>query len=241
MVTYKTKRKWHKWPGIIFLLPSFIISATAVLLALSGILQLDRITLNLPGLSKHAGNLEMKAMAIVNGLVYAGTKQGLYVYESGAFSGIEELSGSDIRSLVQKGDTLLVASKQGLWTIIENSAKPILKQDVFGVYPLNGERLLVSMGKKGFKVVSYDGTEIKNPVEIPPGFIEAASALTRTQPYTLHKLVVDLHTGEALVGRTLKPWYIAFTGLQLLILTITGLWMLFRKKGRNKVSKSISV
>jgi len=236
MVSYKTKRNWHKWPGIIFLLPSFIISVTAVLLATNGILHLDRVTLNLPALSKHAGNFEMKTMIIAGNRVYSGTKNGLYIYKNEAFTAVDALSGYDIRVLVAKGDTLLAASKQGLWMINGTLATQILSQEVFGVSLLPGDKLLVSMGKNGFRIVDFDGIEEKEPEEIPPGFQKATLTLTGNQPYTLHKLVVDLHTGEALVGRTLKPWYIAFTGLQMLILTITGLWMLFKKKKRKHQS-----
>ncbi len=234
MVSYKIKRKWHKWPGIIFLLPSFIISITAVLLALNGLFRLDSVKLNLPALSKPTCNSEMKTMIATGNRVFAGTKNGLYIYENEAFTEIEELSGFDIRSLVTKGDTLLVASKQGLLMIDGPMVKKILNQEVFGVSLLPNEKLLVSMGKKGFKLVNYDGSEDNEKEFIPEGFRKAIKSLSTTQPYTLHKLVVDLHTGEALVGRTLKPLYIALTGLQMLILTITGFWMLFKKKSRNK-------
>jgi len=47
---------------------------------------------------------------------------------------------------------------------------------------------------------------------------------------TLHKLVIDLHTGEAIVGKKLKPYWIALCGIQLLVLTITGLWFLVKRK-----------
>lgn len=237
MVSYKTKRKWHKWPGIIFLLPSFIISVTAVLLALNGVLHLDRITLNLPTVSKHTGSFEVKSMMIAGERIYAGTKQGLYVYENENFTAISGMEGYDIRGLVPKGDSLLAASKQGLWLIDGIKAHRILKQEVFGVSELTRDKLLVSLGKKGYMIVNYDGTEVNAREHIPESYHKSITSLETSHPYTLHKLVVDLHTGEALVGRALKPWYIALTGLQMLILTLTGLLMLFKKKSRNKVMK----
>lgn len=54
------------------------------------------------------------------------------------------------------------------------------------------------------------------------------------QPQTLHKLVMDLHTGEAIVGKTLMPFWIALSGIQLLLLTLTGCWFVFREKPGTK-------
>lgn len=240
MVSYKTKRIWHKWPGILFLLPSLIISITAVLLAFNGILKLDRIILNPPGNSSGSANFEIKSMVINSSGLFTGTKQGLYIFRGDDTIAVAELAGFDIRSMTTDGDTVWIASKQGLWKHDGHRVTNLLKEDVFGVSRLPERQLLVSLGKKGYKVIDFQGNVIRESLHLPANLEDKLTRISTTQAYTLHKLIVDLHTGEALVGRTLKSWYIALTGIQMLILTVTGFWLLFKKK-RQKKYNTISV
>lgn len=237
MISYKTKRLWHKWPGILFLLPSLIISLTAVLLALNGLLKLDRVILPWPA-NNASGNIEIKSAVQASSGLFTGTKQGLYILNGNQVTKVEELSGYDIRSMATDGDTVWIASKQGLWKHNGDRVVNLMKAEVFGVTLLPGGHLLVSMGKNGYQITDLSGREAVTGLP-SYGTTEAVlSHFASSQPYTLHKLVVDLHTGEALVGRKLKPWYIAVTGLQMLILTVTGFWLLF-KKNRNKQVKRV--
>jgi hypothetical protein len=238
MISYKTKRLWHKWPGILFLLPSFIISVTAVLLALNGILKFDRVLLGWPVKNTSSGNIEIKSVVSASSGLFTGTKNGLYILNGDQIMNVEELSGYDIRSMATDGDTVWIASKQGLWKHNGDRVVNLMKTEVFGVNLLPGGHLLVGMGKKGYLITDLSGKETATGLPAYGATEAVFSSFASSQPYTLHKLIVDLHTGEALVGKTLKPWYIALTGLQMLILTVTGFWLLFKKK-RNKLVKSV--
>lgn len=228
MISFKHIRNLHKWPGILFLFPAFLISITAILLALDGVLHLNKVKVNIPTMSQQMGNAEIKAMVATPTHQYIGTKAGVIVYHNRQSFSIPELAGNDIKSLLLFGDTLFIASKQGLWYYYNNIAKRIFEQDVTNVSLAPKKLLLVSLGRKGYKLIDFNGKEVKSEA----GINIKDAAFAQKQPQTLHKLLMDLHTGEAIVGKTLKPWWIAICGIQLLLLTLTGFWFVFKKKNK---------
>lgn len=237
MLSFKQIRAWHKWPGILFLFPAFLISITAILLALDSVLHMDRIKINVPTMSsgKYAEN-EIKAMAVSANRQFAGSKNGLYILDAGEVKSVPELAGSDVRSLLLVNDTLYVASKQGLWQMVGNTINRLNDKDVFHVSRTLNNQLLISAGKKGVILLDRNGAEIRDN-QMVKEIAEKLYGSKQRQPQTLHKLVMDLHTGEAIVGKTLMPFWIAFSGIQLLLLTLTGCWFVFRKKPAGKKMK----
>jgi hypothetical protein len=228
MFTYKQIRAWHKWPGILFLFPAFLISITAILLALDGFLHMDRVKINLPFTTDTYSEIEIKSMVAGADRQYVGSKTGLYIVEGTRVSSVPELAGSDVRSLLLENDTLYIASKQGLWRMAGSKVVRLIDKDVFHV-SMSNNQLLVSAGKKGIIQLDRNGEEVKsNP--LAGDITSKLDGSRQKQPQTLHKLVIDLHTGEAIVGKTLMPFWIAFSGIQLLLLTLTGCWFAFRKK-----------
>ncbi|MDP2888067.1 MAG: PepSY domain-containing protein [Bacteroidota bacterium] len=228
MFTYKQIRAWHKWPGILFLFPAFLISITAILLALDGFLHMDRVKINLPFTTDTYSEIEIKSMVVAADRQYIGSKNGLFIIEGIRVSFVPELAGNDVRSLLLVNDTLYISSKQGLWRLAGSTIVRLIDQDVFHVSQLNNQ-LLVSAGKKGIIQLDRNGKEVKsNP--LAGDIISKLDGSKQKQPQTLHKLVIDLHTGEAIVGKTLVPYWIAFSGIQMLLLTLTGCWFAFRKK-----------
>ncbi|MBW8332981.1 MAG: PepSY domain-containing protein [Prolixibacteraceae bacterium] len=234
MFTFKQMRAWHKWPGILFLFPAFLISITAILLALDGFLHMDRVKINLPFTTDTYSEIEIKSMVVAADRQYVGSKNGLYIVEGTRVSSVPELAGSDIRSLLTVNDTLYISSKQGLWRLAGNTIIRLIDKDVFHVSQV-GDQLLVSAGKKGIIQLDRNGEEVKNS-SLAGEIASKLSASKQKQPQTLHKLVIDLHTGEAIVGKTLMPFWIAFSGIQLLLLTLTGCWFAFKKKPGAKKS-----
>ena len=115
MFTYKQIRAWHKWPGILFLFPAFLISITAILLALDGLLHMDRVKINMPFTTDTYSEIEIKSMVAGADRQYVGSKNGLYIVEGIRVSSVPELAGSDVRSLLLVNDTLYISNKQGLW------------------------------------------------------------------------------------------------------------------------------
>jgi hypothetical protein len=228
MFTYKQIRVWHKWPGILFLFPAFLISITAIFLALDGFLHMDRVKINLPFTTDNYSENEIKSVVATADRQYVGSKNGLYIVEGSRVSSVPELAGSDVRSLLLVNDTLYISSKQGLWRLAGSTVVRLIDQDVFHV-SMSNNQLLVSAGKKGIIQLDHNGKEVKNN-PLAGDITSKLDGSKQKQPQTLHKLVIDLHTGEAIVGKTLVPYWIAFSGIQMLLLTLTGCWFAFRKK-----------
>ena len=232
MISFKQLRAFHKWPGILFLFPAFLISITSILLAFDGVLQLNKINTNIPTLAQSSGKAEVKAMVSTPSKQFIGTKNGLFIADLYGIVEVDELKGFDIRSLLMLNDTLFVAAKQGLWMVADNNISQLYAGEVTHVSGVSSGSLLLSRGKDGIVLLEKkESWKVANlPINLSEAMSHFNSARTLPQTQTLHKLVMDLHTGEAIVGKTLKPWWIAMCGFQLLILTITGLWFLFKRK-----------
>jgi len=238
MLSFKQIRNLHKWPGILFLFPALLISITAILLSLDGVLHMDRVKINFLSISDSYTENEIKSMVVSANRQYLGSKNGLYIVEGSRVSSVPELAGSDVRSLLLVNDTLYIAGKPGLWRLTGSTIVRLIDQDVFDVSQANNHQLVVSAGKKGIILLDRDGSVVTDS-RMNKEILSKLGGLKQKQPQTLHKLVMDLHTGEAIVGKKLSPFWIAFSGIQLLLLTLTGCWFVFRKKpGVKKVSTS---
>ncbi|HAQ20738.1 MAG TPA: hypothetical protein DCR40_16130 [Prolixibacteraceae bacterium] len=236
MFSFKQIRTLHKWPGILFLFPAFLISITAILLSLDGVLHMDRVKINFLSTTDSYADNEMKSVVFGANRQYVGSKNGLYIVDGSEVLSVPELTGGDVRSLLLVNDTLYIASKQGLWRLAGNSIIRLNDKDVFHVSLTPNNQLMVSAGRKGIFLLDRNGAEIKDN-QIVKEIAAKLAGTKQNQPQTLHKLVMDLHTGEAIVGKKLSPFWIAFSGFQLLLLTFTGCWFIFRKKpGVKKVS-----
>jgi len=219
----------HKWLGIIFLFPAFLISITAILLALDGFLHLDKIKTNIPTISGHYSSPEIKSVCFTSTKQFIGTKTGLLIALNDSCYLVPELSGCDIRSMSAVDDIVFIAAKQGLWKYHNNAFIKILDKDVHSVSLYLNNKLIVSLGKNGFEIVDFDGNVIKDITKLDR-LKKLIFEIASNQPQTLRKLVIGLHTGEAIVGKTLEPFWIALCGIQLLGLTLTGCWFVFKKR-----------
>lgn len=223
--TNKFIRKLHKWPGILFLLPALLISTTSILLALDGKLKMERIRIKTPAFSLQSRTPDVKSILFSGSHYYIGTRNGLYIVHEGKISIRPELRGYDIRALLLTGDTLLIASRQGVWFLAGDNLIKISETDAAGISLTPEGHLLISQGRKGYAVIDFHG----KPKSLPEIIDLTSKDFTQNHYQTLKKLIIDLHTGEALVGKTLMPWWIGLAGLGLLILGITGGWILVRR------------
>lgn len=224
--TIKLIRKLHKWPGILFLIPAVIISITSLLLAFDGPLNMERVKIKTPFFSQQNRLPDVKTMLHTGNAQYIGTRNGLYIVREGKTHIQPELHGYDIRALLMVNDTLLIASRQGVWYMSQNRLQKISEADAAGISLTPEGHLLISQGRKGFEVVGFDG----KPRSSLPGIDLKSEVFILQHSQTLKKFIIDLHTGEAIVGKTLMPWWIGLAGLGLLLLAFTGAWILVRRK-----------
>jgi len=228
MAISKQIRSFHKWGGIIFLIPALIISITAILLALNGVFHFDRIRINYPFLGT-TNNTEVKVAIKVSGKHIIGTKTGLFILDNESCIVVPELSGFDIKSLLAINDTVFIGTKQGLFRYSDNSVIQIFSGDIFNISRTGEEYIMLSLGKEGIRIIDFNGNENRS-LNLTMAVKKNLELLSYGQPQTLHKLIVDIHTGEAIVGKTLKNYWIFLGGTGLLLISITGLWLILGKK-----------
>jgi hypothetical protein len=226
--------KFHKWPGIVFLIPGLIVSITTILIGLNDTLHLDKVKIS-AGSGKASPTEIRNVLQTQNAGTFIATKRGLFVKLNNQIKPVKEFSGYDVRGLAVINDSVYIASKQGLWRIVNSNVTQLSKDEVWNVQVLNEEFLLLSAGKKGIVVTDTNGKKLKdvnNPLNLTD--LDQIAHITGKEPMTLHKLIMDLHTGEAFTSKALKPVYIVSSGVLFLVITLTGFWLVFGKKKKKK-------
>ncbi|MFQ5582587.1 MAG: hypothetical protein ACE5F3_08200 [Mariprofundaceae bacterium] len=226
-------RKIHIWVGLGILLPVLIVSITAILLAHKKELGLEEIPLSYPWLpgyvttsQKH--DLEIKATLHVNNGLLLGTKFGLYLWRDGTLTPIEAFNGKDIRSIVAWAGGVMVAAKQGVWAQVHGQWLQIYSGDAHGIAVDDSGWFYLAAHKKGL-LFSDDGGRTWRAAETTN---EKLLKMRPAEPETidLKKLIKDLHTGQAFVGRPSEwMWIDALSGL-LVISSILGFYVWWRKR-----------
>ncbi len=232
MNSFKFIRNLHKWPGILFLFPAFLISISTILLAMDNFLHLDDIKINVPSTTLKYKNIEVKAVCFTDTKQFIGTKTGLIIVEEDTCYSVSELAGCDIKSMLVINDAVFIASKQGLWKFQNKIITKIYNKEIHSISQFDNS-IIVSLGKKGFEILDFNGRMKSNEKKYAKIEKELAQFAIQ-QPISLRKLVIALHTGEAIVGKNLEPYWIAFCGTQLLLLTATGCWFIFKKKKKQE-------
>lgn len=220
----------HKWPGIVFLIPGLLVALTTFLLAVDKPLELDKVYLS----SKAAPGYdpEIRAMAQIGTMSYIGCKSGVFKVQNGQTVPVKELSGVEVRQMLHLSDTLLVVTKQGIWMLAPRIYK-VYPYEAWSVSRWDREHLMVGLGKKGLAVIDFEGK--KADWQLPSTTHKQLLGYASAEPVTLHKLVMDLHTGEAFMGKNLRWIYMVLCSIMLLALVITGAWFVFRKKKKKNI------
>ncbi|MGQ3685148.1 MAG: hypothetical protein ACUBOA_09140 [Candidatus Loosdrechtia sp.] len=232
-------RRWHAWVGIILSLPIFIVGITAVFIAHEGLLGLKKIPVKadwLPGYKAQSVRTEYKEIKCIlitqTGLQYIGTKHGLFIFDQGKLNPVKELRGSDIKNIVKSPNGVFVAANNGAWFFEGHVWKEVFKDDVHNIsVSQNGCIYLVTV-QEGLQVSCDGGQSWVPETEIMPAL--HALTIPRTQQ-KIHfaKLMIDLHTGKALLGKTFIWLWIDIISCIILFLTVSGVY-LWRKMERQK-------
>jgi len=230
-------RKLHKWPGIIFLIPAILIGASSIMLSLDGLIQMDKISL--PFYKPKNIKPDVRTLTFSDGKYFIGTKSGLYEQTENGLKTVSGLESADIRVTVARNDSLFVGAKQGLWLVHGTNVRRIYNKEVSGISFVNAGNIVLSRGTSGFEVINTNGEQVNEPEESISRLITGVEKFESIQTATLKKFVMDIHTGEAIVGKNLKPYWIALCGLQLLLLAITGIWLVLPVKRMGKKPKSV--
>lgn len=236
---------WHMWAGIAFAIPVVLVSLTAILIAHKKGLGTKKVLIQagwMPGYQMDQKNLahyldDIKAYSKKGDFQYYGTKVGVLELSDGGLRVLPGTEGKEVRDMAWADDRLLVATKYGIIASTSTSGKELIKGDFHGITQ-EGNLWIASQGKYGI-LTSSDGGSSWNqadklsqtlPKEALNGISSQLDQSGQMEAVALEKLILDIHTGEAFFGEGAMWVWIDLIGLSLLLMTITGIWMWYKRK-----------
>jgi hypothetical protein len=253
-------RKWHNWIGVILAFPMLIVFLTAIVFAFQDSFKnnINEPQINvqwLPGYTKSAikKEFEKKSKEIFSTLYtsdstyFYGTGYGLFSVKDNKTEFIRELSGHEIRCLVEKNGFLFIGGKQGLYRMQLSTGKLFLqlKKDIHNVIFYNESTLVVSDKKLLYNSNDFGETWKEETISDQLTLSnEHLNLINPIKTIPLHKFNMDLHTGKAFFGKTNEWIWIILVGFSSCLLVFSGIYMWIRKKMKkqkktknNKVDK----
>lgn len=232
-------RGWHTWWSVALAAPIMIVSVTAIFIAHDKSLALKEIPVAadwLPGYAATPAMMpELRAIHRgPDGREHVATNYGLFVRSGDRVEPIEALGKTDIRTLTQAGDTLLAAGKTGVWALRGGAWEQLLRGDAWSAGAAPDGTLVAAIKDRGALMSSDGGRTWQIDDSVRQGLATYASGLT-AQPLTLHKLVMDLHTGKAFFGKEYEWLWIDIVGAAMAFLTASGLVMWWRARRQKRL------
>lgn len=229
-------RTWHIWVSLILSLPILIVAATAVFIAHKKALGTDDVPVAagwLPGYqtaSAKTGRNEPRASLLtVAGETYIGTSNGLYRLDGEQLVAIEALAGTQVRALAEAPWGRIAAAKNGIWLEKDGQWQRVQKGDAWSAASQPNGSIIVALKDKGL-LWSSDGQHWQTDARLVAAL--ASLPADTTEPLTLGKLIMDLHTGKAFFGKDGEWIWVDLVGLAISLLALTGVYMWWRGQRR---------
>lgn len=235
-------RWWHKWLGIVLLLPLLIVAVTAILLAHDRSLGLRSMTVAadwLPGYGEAGSGVEIRAAQRHGDTDYVATRLGLFTLRDGQVEAVAALHGVELRDLAASGDRLYAAARNGVWAGSgQGEWRLLLKAEAWSVNVRTDGSLAAATRERGLLVSEDGGVTWRSEA----GMARAIAEQSGIDPgaVSLGRLILDLHTGKALLGKQYEWLWIDITGAAMVFLTISGFvmwWRARRQRQRQEVMR----
>jgi hypothetical protein len=238
--SFGSVRGWHLWVSIALSLPILVVALTAILIAHHRTLGLKDSKIDaswLPGMTTGGTEqAEPRALWVApDGTHWLATKMGLYRVHGNAVQHFEGIGRADVRALHAAGAYLLAATNRGLYRVAPETgaSEQVADGDFWSVSAAPSGFL--AAGRYEQLLLSTDGGASWQPYEPGARAVERVAAdIARRQSggVPLSKVVMDLHTGKALLGKQYEWFWIDLIGAAMALLTITGLVMWWRGQRR---------
>ena len=235
-------RSWHTWVSVILAVPILIVGASAVFIAHKKSLGTESIRIDarwLPGYhaagrsGSDVAKAEARAMLVTSqGETLIGTQDGLFRIGAGIASPepVEGLRGMPVRGLAEVPFGRVAAAKDGIWVDHGQGWQRFHRGDAWSASVRRDSSVVVAVKDHGL-LVSSDGREWSEDPQLTRA-LAAIGQRTADKPMTLHKLVMDLHTGQAFFGKEGEWLWIDVLGITLCLLALTGVVMWWRAERR---------
>lgn len=233
-------RKWHIWVSLILALPILIVAVTAIFIAHDKSLKLEEVPVSvgwLPGYAMQAGkpgNHEPRALLLTrSGEQWVGLRHGLYRVEGETLRAVPALAGTQVRGLAEASWGRVVAAKNGVWVERDGTWTRAIDADAWNVSLRPDGGVTVALKDEGLQV-SHDGVTWTADVAVGRA-LAALPASAQDETMNMHKLVMDLHTGKAFLGKRAEWIWIDLIGVAMALLALTGVYMWWRGEKRKSV------
>lgn len=231
-------RKIHTWASVLLIVPILIVGGTAILIAHHDALGTKSVLL--PGGAEQVAsepllNYEVRAVATdADGARLYATKHGLMRSEAGA-APVDAGLPHDLRDMDRlDSGRLLVAAKQGLFLQSATDGWNKLAEGDFRSLSREGGGFLATSDEMVWQV-SVNG--IARPDKAFAAPLMAGMDAGAAPPYTLEKLVMDLHTGKFFFGKTWEWIWIDLVGGAMVLLGVTGI-VIWRRSEKAKARQA---
>ncbi len=220
-------RKLHIWLSLIFLLPLFVVAVTTVFIAHKDALGTENVMLW--GHADTQGEtLEIKAWLGSSRFGdLTATKSGIYqMFDQPKrlnFFPVEEYRAI----LEDDAGQLWVASKAGLWRQSGSLPAVLVKQGDFHSLGMSGDEMFTFEKKSGVLVSNNRGISWNQNHPLAQNWFMLEP---EEKPYNLSKLMMDLHTGKAFLGKKGEWIWIDLLGICMMLLCITGATVWWRNR-----------
>jgi hypothetical protein len=229
-------RSWHRWVSVSLSLPILVVALTAILMAHRKSLGAEEISVAaqwLPGYrsmtAKNRGFEARAALTARNGATYFGNLNGLYRLADGKLVAVDQIGTTQVCGLAEAPWGLVVAARNGIWLERDGQWKKVHKGEAWSVTARADGSMIVAVKDQGL-LESRDGKRWEADAQLAATL--AALPAGAAEPITLSRLVMDIHTGKALLGKDAEWIWIDLVALALSLLSLTGLWMWWRGQRR---------
>lgn len=229
-------RDWHGWLSVILLAPLLLVGLTAFFIAHSKALGLKDIDVSrlagwLPGYRAAAtpAHAELRtALTLADGTQWLGTRNGVFEHVRGQ-PPVAHLPGLETRDLHAGPDGLFAATKGGLWRreLAGGDWQKVAGGEFWSVGRDADGGWSASSKEKGL-LRSTDGRRWQ-AVALPELPVVAGS-----EPVSLGKLMLDLHTGKAFFGKNGEWIWIDLLAAVWAFLAGTGLYLWWRTQTKRR-------
>lgn len=231
---YLNSRNLHVWASIALALPILIVSLTAIFIAHDDALGTKKIEVGaywLPGYAVSGAYLpEIRTVhAASDGRTYVGLKGGLFRLDADRLVREDALGYTEVRALAETSRGLMAATKSGVWLREDGRWSRVLDGEAWSLGKARGGELITALKQRG-AMQSHDGGASWRPAEGVMLAVAGLPAAETREALTLQKLILDLHTGQAFLGKSAEWIWIDLIGLAMACLTVTGVLMWWRSR-----------
>lgn len=237
-----SSRSWHSWSAIVLALPIFIVAITSILMVHGQALGFREATVKagwLPGYGNEPAAdplTTIRTLLVTGAGEWIGTQQGLLLNSANGVQLIDAFAGQEIRGLVALGEQVFVLTQQGLWAEKAGTWKRINQGPVFGAFAAEGALYMVS--PRSGVLMSHDSGDTWLKPEALAATLKAAPVPPVTGEITVARLVHDMHTGVAFLGRSGEWLWVDIIAISLALLVLTGIYMWWSAQKRKRAARA---